>query len=833
MGSIRRRSQRRIVGAWGRRARNRGPVGWLALVVAAGLAVPTDLALLGLSAAGVFIHAALPELPDTRRLYDIRYQEPLRIYSADGSMMAEFGIQRRQPVTFDEVPMTLIQAFLAAEDSRFFDHQGIDWVGLVRAAVDVAGSGRASQGGSTITMQLTRNLFLTREKTLQRKVTELLLALRVEQALSKEEILEVYLNEIFFGHRAYGVSAAADLYYGKELADLTLAEMAMLAGIPKSPSTVNPLADPERARGRRDHILRRMLELDFIDERVYQQAVSEADRALLHRSPPDLAAGYVAEMARREVVERYGEQVYRRGLRVYTTVDPHLQLRAQAAVRNGLLDYDQRHGYRGPEGRLEQSRTHRSDWDAALAALPVLPELEAGLVVSVGHRSAEVYLGQGRSVTLSLEAVRWARPYLGPDARGPVPRRVSDTLAAGDLIRLRREGSGPLSLAQAPDVAGALVALAPQDGAILALMGGYDFRDSPFNRAVDARRQPGSSFKPFIYAAALDRGWTPASILRDEPIRVPQGRGRYWEPQNADRRTMGPIRLRVALVKSRNLATIDLLNRLGVAEARQFLPRFGFAPESLPHGLSLALGTGSASPLQMAAAYAVFANGGFRVTPYLIQRIEDSEGWTIFEASPPRACSDCWYRYGAAPATTQPLAGTPAAAAERVLDPRLAFQMTSLLRDVIERGTAQRAKALRRSDVVGKTGTTNDVRDSWFCGFQKEVVAVSWMGFDGFTPLGRGEYGGRAALAVWLDFMAEALKDKPEALLGPPPGLVKVRFDKDSGAETQSDGPNTVEEWVAEEFRPIQQAAELSPDVDAGRGADPPGTAATVLDTLF
>ena len=797
--------------------------------MAAGLATPLDLAILALSAAALYLAVIVPELPSTAALHALRHREPLRIYGADGSLMAEFGVQRRQPVTFAAMPPLLIKAFLAAEDSRFFAHRGVDGVALLRAAVDVARSGRPTQGGSTITMQLTRHLLLTREKTLRRKVSELLLAVRIEQQLTKRRILELYLNEIFFGHRAYGISAAAEVYYGKRLDDLTVAEMAMLAGIPKSPSTNNPVSAPEAALERRNYVLGRMMELGYIDAVQYRRAIRQPDIAHLHRSPPEIQAGYVAEMARQEMIRRYGERVYGEGLHVYTTLDPRLQLEAQSAVRNGLQNYDRRHGYRGAEATVDVA-AGPVDRDAILETIDVLPELRAGLVVAVGANAAEVYLGPGESATLSLRQVQWARPYRSADARGPRPRRVSDVLSAGDVIRLRIDEDGTWALAQVPAVSGALVALAPQDGAIRALVGGYSFAESAFNRAVDARRQPGSSFKPFIYAAALSRGWTAASLLNDERIRVKQSGGRYWTPENADRRTLGAIRLRVALAKSRNLATIDLLDRFGVAAARDYVTRFGFAPEDLPRGLSLALGTGEASPLRMAAGYAVFANGGYRVEPYLIERIESSEGTVLFQADPPRACSDCWYRYGGAAARTAPLTESASIhVAERVIDPRIAFQMSSLLRDVIDDGTGRRAQALGRQDVVGKTGTTNDIRDSWFCGYQKELVAVTWMGFDAFEPLGRGEHGGRAALGIWMDFMAAALDGKPEATLDAPPGLARVRIDRRLGTETASTGPETVEEWIPTEYLGVSQGAGATPFFGPRRAA----TIGELIEELF
>ncbi|MEY6433132.1 PBP1A family penicillin-binding protein [Thioalkalicoccus limnaeus] len=772
---------------------------WFASLTAAGLALPFTLALPLSLVAAIYLQSLVAGLPAIDGLRVHSYREPLRIYSADGALMAEFGIERRRPVPIEAIPPALIDAFLAAEDSRFFDHRGIDGSGLARAALEVLRTGRPAQGGSTITMQLTRNLFLTPEKTLRRKLSEILLAVRVEDVLSKPEILELYLNQIFFGHRAYGVSAAAEVYYGKALADLTITEMAMLAGIPKAPSTLNPVTNPARALARRDHILGRLLELGRIDEAAYRGALAEPDRARLHHQPADLTAGHVAEMVRLEMVERFGEEVYGLGLHVVTTIDAQLQDQAQAAVRRGLIAYDERHGYRGPETRLDPARSDPDDLASYLADVTDWPGMRAGIVTAVTEQGAEVFLGDGETVRLGRDAISWARPWRDQNRRGPAPRHVTDVLRVGDLIRVRPHEQAGWRLAQAPAVTGALVAMAPQSGAILALVGGYSFQESAFNRAVDARRQPGSAFKPFIYAAALDRGWTAASLVHDEPIQVPQSRGRVWQPRNADRRTLGPIRVRVALAQSRNLATIDLLERVGIDETRAFITRFGFAPETLPRGLSLALGSGEASPWRMAAGYAVFANGGFRVEPHLIQRVQTGNGHVLFEAAPRLACTDCWFRYGRGAAWTRPLGAgyaAPAGPAPRVLDPVLAFQMHSLLRSVIDEGTGQRAKALGRADIVGKTGTTNRIRDSWFAGYQKDLVAVTWMGFDDFAPLGRGEEGGRAALGIWADFMAEALDGTPEAVLDPPPGLALVWIDRQSGAETGGPGPQRIQEWL-------------------------------------
>lgn len=754
---------------------------------------------LGLLGAAVFVDATLPELPDVEEaLRNVQFQEPLRVYSADGALMGEFGVERRTPVSYAQLPPLLIKAFLATEDSRFFEHGGIDAVGMVRALVNYASTGIKSQGGSTITMQVTRNFFLSPEKTFARKLSEVLLALRVENTLTKEEILELYLNQIFFGHRSYGVVAAAENYYGKDLSQLTVAEMAMLAGLPKAPSSNNPISNPERALERRNYILGRMLELGYIDRSQYETAVHSPDKARLHSVDPELEASYVAEMARQEIIEHYGEAAAAQGLKVTTTIESWLQNAAQDSVRKALRQYERRHGYRGPEAQVDLAGASEADMDAYLEGVARIPELEPGLVTRADAQAAEVYLGGGRSLTLRLPQVSWAREFRNANWKGPPPKRVSDVLSEGDLIRVRQDDEGTWQLSSIPAVTGALVAISPHDGAVRALVSGYSFNESKFNRAVDMRRQPGSSFKPFIYAAALNEGWTPASLLKDQAVSFNLGNGKSWVPHNYDHKEMGPIRMRKALALSRNLASINLLNSVGLEDAQAYIRRFGFDQEAMPLGLSMALGTGETSPMKMAEAYAVFANGGYHVLPHFISRIESADGQPIFVANPPRACADCWYRYGdSKPAYT---AGTNQEnLAEQVIDPRIAYQITSMLRDVIERGTGTRAKALRRTDIVGKTGTTNDVRDSWFCGYQAELVAVAWMGFDAFHKLGRGEEGGRAALSLWTSFMKQALKDQPEAQLEMPPGMVRVRIDGNRGTITKSKGAMTEE--VMEEYQ--------------------------------
>ncbi|EGV16919.1 penicillin-binding protein 1A [Thiocapsa marina] len=778
--------------------RRRSVFGWFTGFLAV-LGAPLQLLALGLLGAGVFVSVHAPELPSVESLTQVQFEEPLRVYSSDGGLIAEFGVERRRPVAYEDIPPLVINAFLATEDARFFEHGGVDAIGIGRALLSFVSTGTKAQGGSTITMQVTRNFLLSSEKTFQRKLAEVLLTLQVERTLTKDQILDLYLNQIFFGHRAYGISAAAALYYDKDLDALTPAEAAMLAGIPKAPSSNNPVTNPERALERRNYILSRMLELGQIDREEYEIAVLTPDMARLHRRQPDLDAGYIAEMARQTVVQHYGEEALSQGLRVTTTVDSRLQSAAQAAVRRALRDYDRRHGYRGAEAKIDLDGATEADMDAYLESVIGIPDLTPGLVTRASAGEAEVYIGSGRRVELGLKQVAWAQEFRNANWRGPRPRRVTDVLAVGDLVRLHNEGPGKdgegrWELGQLPSVAGALVSIAPQDGAVRALVGGYSFNASKFNRAVDMRRQPGSSFKPFVYAAALHEGWTPASLIKDETVKLIGEQD--WNPRNSDRKEMGPIRMRRALALSRNLAAINLLQSVGLEDAQNYIRAFGFDLDAMPLGLSMALGTGEMSPMKLAEGYAVFANGGYHVTPYFIQRIETGDGRILFESRAPRSCSECWYRYGDEPALVQ---GTQTGAdAPQVIDPRIAYQITSLLREVVEAGTGTRAKKLKREDIVGKTGTTNDVRDSWFAGYQADFVTIAWMGFDDFEKLGRGEEGGRAALGMWVDFMGTALENLPIAQLDPPPGMVQVRVDPTRGTETKA--KSGILEMVNEEF---------------------------------
>ena len=747
-----------------------------------------------LGVAGAYLYVS-PRLPEVDTLREIRLQVPLRVYSRDGALMAEYGTKRRDPVAIEDVPQRMRQAFLAAEDDRFEHHPGVDFMGLTRAALNLLLTGEKSQGGSTITMQVARNFFLEREKTYERKVIEIFLALRMEQVLSKDEILELYLNKIYLGHRAYGVKAAARIYYGADLDELTLPQVAMIAGLPQAPSAANPITDPQRARARRNYVLGRMHALGFLSAQEYEQARAAPVTAELHRRRVEAGAEYLAEMARQEMVARYGEEAYTGGYRVYTTVDAALQRQAEAALRRGLLAYDRRHGYRGPEGRVEAAIL--GDAAALEGALEgysaVAGGLLPGIVTAVDADAAAVYLKGGERVSLERDALAWARPHLSPYSRGPRPGAVSDVLTAGDVIRLRREPDAGWALSQVPGVQGALVALDPRDGAVRALVGGYSYFHSKFNRAVEARRQPGSAFKPFVYSAALAHGFSPASVINDAPVVLEDlSLDGDWRPKNYSGRFYGPTRLREALVHSRNLVSIRLLDRVGIAETRTFLERFGFDLSRHPSGLSLALGSGSVTPLELARGYAVFANGGHRVDPWFIQRIEGPYGEVLHQAVPRRVCPSPCQVPRHPDAQLAALAGAAMDAsreegaefipAERVLPASNAYQITSMLQDVIRRGTGRRARTLGRSDLAGKTGTTNGLRDAWFSGYNPDLAVTTWVGFDDDGTLGRGETGSSAALPIWIDFMEEALAGVPERTLEAPEGMVTVRIDAETGA---------------------------------------------------
>jgi penicillin-binding protein 1A len=780
------------------------------------------LVLLGIAGAYQYLE---PELPDAADLRKLAMQLPLTVYSRDGKLIAQIGEQRRIPVAREQIPQVVVDAFLASEDDRFFQHPGVDWQGLVRALATNVSAGGVREGGGTITMQLARNTVLTSERTLRRKLKEVFLALRIEREFDKQEILTQYLNRIFLGQRAYGIGAAAETYFNKRVQDLTLPEAAMIAGLPRSPSRDNPAASIERAHDRRAYVLRRMVETGKIDEAQREAADRAPLSARTYAPVVEVEAPYIAEMARQEMVREHGPAALTDGFRVTTTVDSRLQAAANLAVWRTMLEYDRRHGYRGPVETLDPDAA--SDPTAVQAALRRHPDpgnLRTAVVKSVGARDATLQIRDGKVVELDWEGIGWAREALPADTLGPSPKSAGQVLAVGQVVYLEPLEDGRFRLAQEPTVGGALVALDPLDGGIVALVGGFDFGASKYNRAVQAKRQPGSAFKPFLYSAALEKGFTPATLINDAPIVLPGGGGQdgteEWRPQNITKRFYGPTPMREALVRSRNLVSIRLLRGTGVGPAIRHMSAFGFSPEALPPNLTLALGTGQVTPLDMARGFAVFANGGWRVTPYFIAEVADASGRNVFTAEPPLACPDCLDAAAAtasdagvvgaaedAAAPAAPGAGiddtssdatAPAAAADpvgsvpaerrapRAISAANAFVMTDIMTDVIQRGTAQRAKVLGRTDIAGKTGTTSDRRDAWFVGFNADLAAAAWIGFDQERSLGEEEEGGRTALPMWVYFMAAALKDKPEHCLPLPPGVVRMWVDRSSGSPTSA-----------------------------------------------
>lgn len=746
-----------------------------------------------------------PKLPDVAALRNVQFQVPLRVYSANDKLMAEYGEKRRDPLRFNQIPPTLVHAFLAAEDANFYEHPGISIKGLIRATFELIKTGQKRQGGSTITMQLARNFFLSDRKTYSRKIRELFLALKIEKALSKDQILDLYLNKIYLGNRAYGVGAAAHVYYGKNVQNLNVAQMAMIAGLPKAPSAYNPIADPHRALERRGYVLTRMRDLGFISSGQFDQAMRAPITASLHSTDIQAPAPYVAEMVRQYMYEHYGDRAYTDGFKVYTTINSRDQVDAVSALRNDLLTYSRRHGYRGAMshvtlsvGKVSQWRSGLNQppipghsirgpdikaWDQLLSQYRPVGGLQAGLVVRANIRSAYVYLPQGKVIALALEDVSWAGRYINANHEGPAPSAVDSVLKPGDVIRVR-DNHGHWRLSQVPKVSGALVALNPHNGAMLALVGGFDYYESKFNRVIQAFRQPGSSFKPFIYSAALHEGYTPATLVNDAPVVVNDSALEgVWRPENYERNFNGPTRLRLGLVYSLNLVSIRVLQAIGINDALNYVSRFGFDPAHLPHNLTLALGSASVTPLEMATGYAVFANGGYRVKPFLIERIVGGDGSVLFQAQPSTVCEpDCPSLSSTSALHANASIPEPVIKpAERVISAVNSYQMTSMMKDVIRMGTGQAALRLHRADLAGKTGTTNDQVDAWFSGYNSDVVTSAWVGFDDNQPLGHAETGARAALPMWMSFMGAVLKGKPESSMAQPPGIVTVKIDPKTG----------------------------------------------------
>lgn len=763
---------------------------------------------------GAYLYLS-PGLPSVEALRSIQLQIPLRVYSSDEKLIAEFGEMRRTPIRFADIPPNFINALLSAEDDNFANHYGVDPSSLVRAATQLVKSGHIQSGGSTITMQVAKNFFLTSERSFSRKATEILLALQIERQLTKDEILELYVNKIYLGNRAYGIEAASQVYYGKSIRDASLAQMAMIAGLPKAPSRFNPLANPARSKERRDWILGRMYKLGKIDQSAYESAVAEPLNASYHVPTPEVSAPYIAEMARAEMVGRYGSDAYTEGFRVTTTIPSNLQEIANHAVHEGLIAYDQRHGYRGPESRLPGKTL--SAWTVELGKQRSISGLDPAIVTQVKKDGVQVLTRSGEE-HVAWDSMKWARPFLNTNSMGPMPKQPSDVAQVGDLIRVQRQKDDSLKFSQVQVAQGALVSLDPQNGAIRALVGGFAFEQSNYNRATQAKRQPGSSFKPFVYSAALDNGYTAASLVNDAPIVfVDEYLDKVWRPKNDTNTFLGPIRVREALYKSRNLVSIRLLQAMGVGKTIDYMTRFGFNKQDLPPNLSLALGTATLTPMEIATGWSVFANGGYKVTPYLIDKIESRNGDTLFVANPPSVPNGVAASDGlAAPAnsgiTIEPTPGaaptdaTPApaapAVAERIVDGRTTYILTSMLQDVIKRGTGRRALALGRTDLAGKTGTTNESKDAWFSGYNADYITTVWTGYDQPESLGRREYGGTVALPIWMSYMGGALKDKPAHTQAEPEGILSLRIDPISGRAAAPGTPNAYFELFKSEDTP-------------------------------
>jgi len=754
-----------------------------------------------------------PRLPPAETLKATQLQVPLRVYSEEGLLLAEFGDKRRIPISYADIPTQLVDAFLAAEDDRFFEHPGVDYQGLLRAGYSLITTGEKAQGGSTITMQLARNFFLSTEKTYLRKLNEIILAIKIERVLTKEEILALYLNKIYLGKRAYGIGAAAKVYYGKPLETLTLPEMAMIAGLPKAPSNFNPIANPERALLRRNYVLRRMWEVGYIPEQTYADAVQTPITARYHSREIEVYAPYVAEIVRTELTEQFGDEVYSLGLNVYTTIQAIHQQAANNALQSALLNYDKRHGYRGPIYHVdlpEQLSTEHVE--QLLSDTTSIGPLLPGLVIKTQKDSASVYIKDKGLADIRYKDLSWARKQLSTNSMGRKPSKIEDVLTQGDIIRLYQDPSGQWQLAQLPEAEGALIAVSPINGAITALNGGFEYYNSKFNRVTQSRRQPGSGFKPFIYSAALEKGYTPATIINDAPV-VLDGPNldNVWRPSNYSGKFFGPTRLRVALTHSRNLVSIRLLRDIGPAYAIDYASRFGFDTEQMPRNLSLALGSGSAAPWDMARAYASLANGGYRVEPFLIERIEDIDGNIIMQAQPETVCETCIEN-----PTENEKSHSNIIPAKRIMTPQNAYIMNSLLRDVVRYGTGRKAMDIGRNDLAGKTGTTNDQVDAWFNGFTPKLVAISWVGFDSPRSLGRYETGGRAALPMWIDFMQQVLKDVPEQPLEQPSGMVTVKIDPGTGLLARPGIAKPLFETFRSEYVPTQYSSAYSAANQAG-----------------
>ena len=818
---------------------------WRTLFVIAGLAVITTIAgVAGVIGAYYFV---APGLPAAQTIRDIPLQIPLRIFSRDGHLIEEIGQRRRILIKYEDVPPHVVNAFIAAEDQRFFIHPGIDYRGILRALYRLVATGSAAGGGgSTLTQQLARSYFLSLEQTAERKFKEASLAIRIEQEFTKEQIMELFLNKMFFGQRAYGVAAAAQVYFNKPLASINIAEAATLAGVLPAPSRYNPVRSPVNAKRRRGYVLGRMLNLGFITRQDYDDAMVLPVEARMYGAAVELNAPYVAEMVRREMLSRYGEETYTAGLQVVTSIDSHLQKAANYAVRNGLLEFTRRRGYRGPITTIELPPElpglEIAEWpDETLEVLDQYAPggLSIALVTQVNeNNSADIVFRDGTAATIPWRGMNWAKPFIDRETTGPAPETAAEVLAAGDVIYVMPTSAGFWALAQVPEAQGSLVSVDPDDGAITSLVGGFDFATSKFNRATQAFRQPGSSFKPFIYSAALEQGNTPATVVLDAPVVITSSElEAVWRPINYSGRFYGPTRMREALVRSMNLVSVRLLLfETGIGNAVRHIAKFGFNDAALPRNGSLALGGGNATPLDMVQGYATIANGGYGVKPYVIDAIYGADGATLYRAEPAVVCEPCLAEpedpYTPDPeeeltleemadialsyrpdASTAPELFADINAAPQSVSKQNAFLIQDMMRDVIFRGTGRRALVLGRRDLSGKTGTSNDRRDAWFGGFNGDLAAIVWIGYDDDLPLGPGEEGSRTALPVWIEFMRDALRGVPENRMPMPPGIVSVLIDKETGCPARAGQSNVTFEVFRQEHVPECETVEELPDI--------------------
>jgi len=806
----------------------------MAAVLAGCVMLVTVLGAYALACSYVYL---VPSLPSVDSMRNVELQVPLRVYTRSGALIAQIGEQRRIPVTYEQIPELVKHAFLAAEDERFFEHHGIDYFGVVRAVLIDVISADKTQGASTITMQAARNMFLNLDKTARRKLQETFVTYRMEHEFTKQEIFGLYLNVIFFGQRAYGVAAAAEAFFGKTLDRLDVAEAATIAGLPKAPSRYNPITDPQAATQRRAYVLRRMRELGYIDAATAEAANKEPMEARAHAPLFDVEAPYVAEMARLELRQRFGPSAESAGYKVYTTIDGRLQADANRAVRVGLIEYDRRHGWRGPAGHVELPAHGEPDYDDLVDEYAAIGNLSPALIISVADKTAHAYVKTLGAVEIDWDGLSWARKELRNETLGPAPKDAGQILARGDVVYVVADNKGHAQLGQIPEAQSALVALDPNDGSVVALVGGFDYFTNKYNRVTQARRLPGSGFKPFLYSAALEHGFTPASVILDAPI-VLDGSGSEdtWRPENSTREFGGPTRLREALVRSRNLVSIRILKEIGISTAIDYIQRFGFDPKTMPHDLTLALGTMEATPLDVAAGYAVFANGGYRVQPYFIERIEDAAGQVVWRANPKRVCPQC--EQAAAPGVPaepgaqavpaadathgEPAPLPPAEVAPRVITAQNAYVMDDMMADVIKRGTGRRALSIGRGDIAGKTGTTNEAKDTWFNGFTPNLVATVWVGFDQERPLGEAEEGARTALPIWINFMGEALKGVTEQRRAMPDGIVTLRIAPDTGTLVSAENPNGMPEiFMADHLPSAEDAAAVAQGQQAQASGEP------------